>query len=693
MAAVEGLGVFALQQGSRAGFAFTVSRDFTIQEADFQLPAAGSVLLKIDGRIGAATDRFARLSMTATASQARAADGGVLVQVGPGSHAVSARFGWAAPNVAYAIDYRLAGDVDGSYDVTATDLDLIQSGIHTPSALTRAQRDNADVDGNGSIDRRDLQLAGSNLGASTSIRPLRLQAGIGAATPSHEGVVRLASSQIAATTNAGAMVLFVNTATGERARRAAAADGSASVDLRLQPSTVNRIDVSAEDAFGQRAGHRITVHQRPTPVVIVPGWATSGPRNLFDLPEFLMQRGYPADKLAVMGVAKAVVYGDLRTSLAAAGYEKGRDQFLVPYDWRMRIAPDDGVRDGVLSQVTVESILQPQPTFALGYLGTFLKQLVMHDPSIVTVDMLGHSNGGLMARSYIQSLAYGASFTSDGRAYTLPTVDSVILLATPSLGSAISYPLWNNDTSSFTLSLVLADINLMRTFLKPAYYQVVSEGRAVTGPDGIIDRAAITDPVTGQPDPLLFLQRYLASLRDLMPTYGFLRDADGRLTDINNTPSANYLLLDINATSSPGVNPWTALVRQATATFGVHPVGRFTGRPVLTETFVRDVVADGRTGSTWPFQLPKPIVPLAGTRVHVRERLAAGDDMVPAVSLAATYANDPTLVVKPWGNGTRQPHDLSWNATKGSVRHAGFLSNPDVLAFVRRRIAPASQLN
>jgi hypothetical protein len=130
------------------------------------------------------------------------------------------------------------------------------------------------------------------------------------------------------------------------------------------------------------------------------------------------------------------------------------------------------MRDGVLSQVTAESMLQPQPTFALGYLGNFLKQLVMHDPSIVTVDMLGHSNGGLMARSYIQSLAYGASFTADGRSYALPTVDSVMLLATPSLGSAISYPLWNNDTSSFTLSLVLADINLMRTFLKPAYDQV-----------------------------------------------------------------------------------------------------------------------------------------------------------------------------------------------------------------------------
>jgi hypothetical protein len=69
--------------GVRAGFAFAVSRDFTIQEVDFQLPAAGSVLLKIEGRIGAASDRFARLSMTAAATQARAADGGVLVQVPP----------------------------------------------------------------------------------------------------------------------------------------------------------------------------------------------------------------------------------------------------------------------------------------------------------------------------------------------------------------------------------------------------------------------------------------------------------------------------------------------------------------------------------------------------------------------------------------------------------------------------------
>ena len=42
----------------------------------------------------------------------------------------------------------------------------------------------------------------------------------------------------------------------------------------------------------------------------------------------------------------------------------------------LRIAPDDGVRDGVLSQVTAESILQPRPTFALGYLGWFISPLV-----------------------------------------------------------------------------------------------------------------------------------------------------------------------------------------------------------------------------------------------------------------------------------------------------------------------------
>lgn len=679
------VGAFASLDGTRGWFESGVTHGFALRPADFDTAADGRVLLRIDSRGGPAHTPLTDLRVTGVMPQTVTAAAGLLVRLGYGSHTVSGRFGWALPGAAHAIDFRLAGDVDGSYDVTPADLGRIRTGILTPAALSQQEFTRADVDGSGSIDDRDLRLAASNLRAATTVRPLDLQAGIASGTPSHEGVVRVASGTIAAATTSGATVVFVNTATGERDQRVAAADGSASAGMAFKRSATNRIQVTAHDRFGQREVRVVAVQQRPEPVVIVPGWGTSGPANLFDLPEFLLRRGYPAERMAVLGVANVFVYGGLQDALAAAGYVKGRDQFIVPYDWRLPIAPSDGVRDGVLKGVTADAILQPQPAFSLGYLGNFLKQMVVNDPSIVSIDLLGHSNGGLLSRAYVQSLAHGAAFTAGGRTYSLPKVEDLVLIATPSLGSAITYPFWNNDTSSFTMPLVLADLNIVGTILGPVYDDVVANGASVAGPDGRIDRAAITDPVTALPDPRLFLRRYLASLRDMLPTYAFLTDTSGRLTTINATPDANHLLLDMNARSAPGKNPWTRLVRQVTVTYGEHPRGGFFSRPIMTETFVRAVVADGRSGSVWPFQAPSPITPPAGSVYHVRETIPAGDDMVPSVSLRATYADDPRIVVRPWGNGTPGV-GRQWTPTTGSVRHAGILGNRDVLAFIRHRL-------
>ena len=679
--AADGLAVFAEQEGVGTLLTPKATLEMSIRAEDFRTSAAGSVMLRMHGRVGAFGTPCADIKVTTPAAvpQTRVPGGGLLVRAVPGDYLVSCSFGWAALSRDCKVDYRLAGDVDGSYDVSRADLDLIRTAMRTPSALSREQVANADVDGNRFVDARDLELASANLGAATSIRPLRLAVGIDPATPSHRGVVRLASGRIGAQTAAGATVVFGNTATGQSLRDIANPDGSAVVDLPLRRSTRNPIDVTVRDSFGQTAHRRLVVEQRPTPVVIVPGWGTSMPGSPFDLPGFLMQLGYPAEKLSATGL----VYGRLQASLAAAGYARGRDQFTVPYDWRLPIAPDDGVRDGILSGVTVESILQRQPTFSLGYLGNFLKQLVVDDPSIVKVDMLGHSNGGLLTRAYVQSPAYGAAFEFGGKTFTLPQVDSAVLLATPSLGSAISFPFWNNESSSFAVSLLVADINLVNLVIAPVYRDVVERGKVVTGPTAAIDRVSITDPVTREPDPRVFLQRYLASLRDLLPTYDFLEGPDGTRTNINDTSAANRFLLDLNARSAPGVNPWTAVVRRATATFGVFPVGWF--GPVSTETYNKVVVADGKSGSIWPFQLARPITPPAGTVYHAKRSLNAGDDMVPLVSLLATYANDPRIMVRGWANGM-QPPGSGWISTKGSVRHAAVVSNADVVAFMRSRI-------
>ena len=64
--------------------------------------------------------------------------------------------------------------------------------------------------------------------------------------------------------------------------------------------------------------------------------------------------------------------------------------------------------------------------------------------------------------------------------------------------------------------------------------------------------------------------------------------------------------------------------------------------------------------------------------------------MVPPVSLRATCAAEPRIVVRPWGDGTPGV-GRSWIPTTGSMRHAELPGNPDVLASIRRRLlrAPA----
>lgn len=693
-----GLGAFAIQQGQRTGLSSTVSANFTINANDFKVSASGRLTLKIEGVDGSSPSGFSRLSgsspsgfsrvsMTAPSAltQIPTKHGGLLVDVVMGAYTTKGWFGHAPASTDYQFNYRLAGDVDGSFAVTAVDLDLIRTAIAKPLSLDENEFQNADVDGDGAITNHDLELAASNFGASTSLRPLDLVINIAAATPSHNGVVRLPTSQIAVGTSAGAALTFINATTGERLERMAGPDGKSTAEVQLRMSSDNDIAVTAaEDSFGQIALRRLTVQQRPAPVVIVPGWATSMPGSILEVPAFLMRVGYPAEKLA----ASHLIYGKLQETLSKAGYVRDRDQFIVPYDWRLPLAPDDGVQDGLLAAVSTKSILQPKPTFALGYLGNFLARLVEKDPSIVKVDMLGYSFGGLLARAYVQSGAYGSAFTADGRSFVLPEVDRLILLATPSLGSAITYPFWNNDVASFSTSLLLVDINVVSSILAPVYNLVARERRSVATPFGMIDRAAITDPVTGRPDPRAFLQRYLASLRDMLPTYAFLYNKTGQLTTINDTQSANHILLDLNATSSPGVNPWTAKVRQVTATFGVNPRSQITDRAITTETLVHEVVSDGKSGSIWPFQSLHPVTPASGTTFYNRQSLTMGDDMVPEVSLVATYAGDPKITIRPWGNGTPTPGQ-AWTRTSASVRHAELLHNPDVLALILKQLTSA----
>src|SRR5262249_40323405 len=132
--------------------------------------------------------------------------------------------------------------------------------------------------------------------------------------------------------------------------------------------------------------------------------------------------------------------------------------------------------------------------------------------------------------------------------------------------------------------------------LQDAYERVVA-GATVEGPGGPtgpaaekITRASIT--VNGQPDPVLFISKYVPTIRALQATYNFFLDGDLSSTprNVNDDPAErNDLLLDLN-----GVDPnvLKGLVGK--------DVVAIVGTDRLTPTTVRLKV--GPPGSTWPFE-------------------------------------------------------------------------------------------
>ena len=697
------LGLFAIQQGVLAKPNQSVSERFVISKDNFQKSNVGPIMLRmqVDSAI---PSTIGPLNLNSTQNpvggkarpstwQTPTTVGGLLARVKYNSYVVSAGYRESNLDLNYAVQYQIAGDVDGSFNVTRDDLALIRSGISDPASLTPEQQYNADVDLNGKINHRDLALAKSNLGAATNLRPLALSVGLGSDTPysgaNGDFTVRVNSVQIVAQTSPEAMVVMTNNHVMSEQKIEANAGGIAAATLPVQgkglesTAAINNITVTATDAFGQSVSTGIVVDKRPNPVVIVPGYTASLPKTLTDLGDWLLNIGLPADKLAVIPAWTGMVdvYKNIQEMLSNEGYLPNFDQFIVPYDWRLPLAPFDGKYDGILSGVTGTTITQANPQFSLGYLGNFLKNMVKSDPSIVQIDMMGHSNGGLMTRSYIQSLAYGATVSENGQSINLPTVNKTILLAAPSEGAAMAWPVWNNDIANFGLT----STDVLQQFLKLPYELVLS-GETITSPLGNITKATITDPVTGNPDPLKFLRLYGASLRDLLPTYDFLLTTGGQLTNINSDPaSQNNLLLDINATSTPGVNPWVTRVgTQVTATYGVYP--NLDSNLMTTQLKDQTTVADGVTGTIFPFQANGPIVPPAGTIYFVPVSIAEGDSIVPFVSQVATYAGDPRIAVVQWGNGSSTGQFTTWQKTGGFVTHSGFLMNYDVLQYLRTRV-------
>ena len=113
-----------------------------------------------------------------------------------------------------SIDVSLVGDVNGNNHVGALDLALIRSlrGVHQGQpGYSRS----ADVNGDGVINGRDWQLARSNLGVSTLVRPLSASVALSpASNQSGTGVVTTSTVLLSGQTEPGATVRLVPAVSG-----------------------------------------------------------------------------------------------------------------------------------------------------------------------------------------------------------------------------------------------------------------------------------------------------------------------------------------------------------------------------------------------------------------------------------------------------------------------------------------------
>lgn len=596
-----------------------------------------------------------------------------IVNFKPGSYSFPVSGGWTNRTGTYHIAMQLVGDVNGDFSVNQTDIRLLQGMIRNPSSVSPEVYASADYDGSGSVNNRDLSLARQNLNVSTYIRPLSFATQVNSAvTPFANGYVRTSdvSLLVGGSPTSSFVATNLSVPTSPEVVGSLPANGLTQTSLPLQMGT-NLLTVSLHDGFGQSLQTSLTVDRLPVPVVIIPDFGGSVPRDQSQtgITTFYSNRGVAASTLILSSE-----YASMVTTFTTSGYQINRDVFTVPYDWRLPQAPTDATPDGTLSNLTASVMTQPNSPYQVGYLGQVLATMATNDPTITTVDLVSVGTGSLMARSYIQSPALGGSFTNgSGATLSLPTVDSLVMTSTGNEGIPNVYNQWTNDFNGAfgtSTAAVMANLN--------GLFTAVSAGTlSIPGPDQTIDLTSITDPVTTQPSPLYFARQYFPSLRQTIADYDFLL-INSQLTNVNAVADASPdLLLDLNGASTSGSNPWLSRVSNAAASFGV-----------TTATITQLNQQVGQGGTVWPIGQANAIPTVDGEIWNLAVTTNEGDGVVPLSSLFSTFPNDSNINLQLWGTpGATPPSGVGFTPTNGSSTHLGLISNFDFLTWLKLQLA------
>ena len=324
-------------------------------------------------------------------------------------------------------------------------------------------------------------------------------------------------------------------------------DGQGSVDSGLVSvdgglSTASVLSATSNSSAFSSGLHALSVSspsfspQRP--LIFVPGFGGSFAADSA-VGEWLTTRGLSPDKLQLDPLANT--YGDLVRTLETAGYVLDQTLFVANWDWRLAVAPSDGIADGNISGLSASTLTDNEFTYGVDYLSNAMKQAVdrwkdQHGGTAPdSVDIVSHSTGGLIARAYIESGAYPLSTDLN------PVLRKCMIsscMASPNQGSA---QVWNilNDNWGYS-----AETRLV-SFVANAAFERVKNGETITGPDNSITLASIT--TNNVADPKKFILQYAPSLKDLLPTFDFINTGSASLTNLNtDSVYANKFLLDLN---------------------------------------------------------------------------------------------------------------------------------------------------
>lgn len=366
--------------------------------------------------------------------------------------------------------------------------------------------------------------------------------------------------------------------------------------------------------------------------------------------------------------------------------------------------------DGFLTGLTRQSISAKTKTgeFSQGvdYLGYWLMQAKLKwkndHPGVPleSVDVVAHSTGGLVTRSYIQSSAYP---TNREERRELPAIGKFVMLAVPNQGApkalSLAYDDWWLDLPDPTYPVIF------RAVVHQAFKKVLN-GERINGGDHIIALAHQPSDGAGNYKYLLadedanvtaeefkseyrrssllftkeselvrrvrrrFIDAYIAQIRGLIATYNFV-ETDGD----KNGPVTNYLLQDLNA---GGVDQFTTtdLVDTVFNLFGNEQETTVGQREKTGRFFFGD-------GLVQHFDQPAcPCFPESGETWFQPVEEDKGDGTVPRVSMTGPLLSNRNVINREYFPHTSTPNpDLPGQHVniQGSLTHTGFLSNPKVV--------------